>query len=156
MIHLNLTIQKRCTKMQIYVNTRYLKLGCLTLTTIRIQRVRNCSGNINIQVNCHIVDALQLIYVLFWFSYTSSHYMAFYTRSGWCELTTSLLLYPECCDYRCTSYVLLKLIFQEKNCTQKFFLQKMGLYVSFFIHISFLKSGHLVPELLKQQRTCKI
>lgn len=143
--------------MQIYVNTRYLKLGCLTPTTVRIQRVRNCSGNINIKVNCHIVYALLLIYVLFWFSYTSSHYMAFYTRSGWCELTTFLLLYPECCDYRCASLCPAKAHFLGKKIVlRNFFIQKMGLYVSFFIYTSFLKSGHLVPELLKQQRTCKI
>lgn len=142
--------------MQIYVNTKYLKLGCLTLTTLRIQRVRDCSGNINIQVNCHIVYALQLIYVLFWFSYTSSHYMSFFTRTGWCELTTFLLLYPECCDYRCTSLCPVKAHFLRKNLYSKFFIQKMGLYVSFFIHTSFFKSGHLVLELLKQQRTCKI
>lgn len=126
MIHLNLTIQKRCTKMHIYVNSRYLKLDCLTLTTVRIQRVRNCSGNINIQVNCHIVYALQLIYVLFWFSYTSSHYMAFYTRSGWCELTTFLLLYPECYDYRCASLSPVKAHFLGKDLYSEFFYSENG------------------------------
>lgn len=121
--------------MQIYVNTRYLKLGCLTPTTVRIQRVRNCSGNINIKVNCHIVYALLLIYVLFWFSYTSSHYMAFYTRSGWCELTTFLLLYPECCDYRCASLCPAKAHFLGKNLYSEIFLFRKWVYMSHFLFI---------------------
>lgn len=80
--------RKDVPKMQLYCNTRYMILECLTVTTVRIHRIRNCSGNKHtVELSDSVCPKAHLCSNLVFLA--SSHYMALYTSSSWCELTTS-------------------------------------------------------------------